>query len=54
VPAIGERVRVRSGRPFEGKTGIVADVLGRRVDVLLLMLGSQRRVQLRQNTIEPC
>jgi transcription antitermination factor NusG len=54
MPTIGERVRVRSGRPFEGKTGIVADVAGRRVDVLLLMLGSQRRVQLRQNAIEPC
>jgi transcriptional antiterminator RfaH len=52
-PRIGSRVKVTTG-PFGGQLGIYAGMRARqRVEVLLTLLGSQQRVSLPRDTIEP-
>jgi transcription antitermination factor NusG len=47
---IGDRVQVVSG-VFAGHSGLCARVESKHVEVLLFILGSQRRVQLRRHAV---
>jgi transcription antitermination factor NusG len=51
APQIGDRVQVTAGL-FAGRLGVCVKIEGRRVEMLLFMLGAQRQVELRRGAIE--
>jgi transcription antitermination factor NusG len=50
LPKVGDRLQVVHG-PFAGHSGLCAAVSGRRVDVLLLIFKTARRVEIERSAV---